>query len=368
MIRRICWNRLLLSWCALTLASCGSVTHYSPVKPHHTPQGFRNLHPHAPKGSFWKWQWDRLRLGVPDDPKGGYGFPAVKPDVRFLKANRREDTLTWLGHATFLLQLGGSNILTDPHLTSRASPLSFAGPKRHMAPPLNFDELPHIDIVVVSHSHYDHLDRPTLKRLVEQPGGPPRYFVGLGLKEWCEREGIPNAVELDWGDTAQAGDLRLHFAPVQHWSQRTPWDRNRTLWGAWVIEHQGRSYFFGGDFGYSPDLAAAAERFDGFDLAMLPIGAYEPRWFMKTSHVNPEEVVQAHIDLRSRLSIGMHWGTFRLTDELLDEPPRRLAEALARAGVSPQRFLVMQHGETRRLSELLAEDAAIHPGKQAAAR
>lgn len=359
---------LLSSWCLLTLASCGSVTHYSPVKPHHSPDGFRNIHPHAPKGSFWKWQWDRMRHGVPADPEGGYGFPASRPDVAFLKGNRGEPTLTWLGHATFLLQLGGINILTDPHLTARASPLTFAGPKRYMAPALDFDDLPHIDIVVVSHNHYDHLDRQTIKRLAQQSGGPPRYFVGLGLRQWAENEGIPNVTELDWGDHAAVGDLNLHFVPVQHWSQRTPWDRNRTLWGAWVIEQGGRKYFFGGDFGYSQDLADAAERFGSFDLAMIPVGAYEPRWFMKTNHVNPEEAVQAHIDLRARFSVGMHWGTFRLTDELLDEPPQRLAQALARANVSPQRFFLMQHGETRRLTELFSEDAVPSARRQAAGR
>jgi L-ascorbate metabolism protein UlaG (beta-lactamase superfamily) len=338
------------------------------VKSHHTPDGFRNLYPHPSKGSFWKWQWDRLRHGVPADPAGGYGFPSRQPDIEFLKSNRSEATLTWLGHATFLLQLGGANILTDPHLTERASPLSIAGPKRHMAPPLDFDELPHIDIVVVSHSHYDHLDRPTLQRLAKQPGGPPRYFVGLGLKQWADDEGIPNVSELDWGDSLEAKGLKLHYVPVQHWSQRSLWDRNRTLWGAWVIEHDGRKYFFGGDFGYSQDLADAAARFDGFDLAMIPVGSYEPRWFMKPHHVNPEEAVQAHKDLKARFSVGMHWGTFRLTDELLDEPPVRLAEALARENLSAERFFLMQHGETRRLSELFSADAIPHPRRQAAAR
>jgi N-acyl-phosphatidylethanolamine-hydrolysing phospholipase D len=356
------------SCCAVTLASCVSGPHYSPVKPHHTPNGFRNVYPHPPKGSFWKWQWERWRHGVPEDPPGGYGFPVSKPDAAFLKNNRRESTLTWIGHATFLLQLGGVNILTDPHLTERASPLSFAGPKRHVPPALDFEALPRIDIVVVSHSHYDHLDRATLRRLAKQAGGPPRYFVGLGLKRWAQSAGIPNVDELDWGDSVEMMALKLHFVPVQHWSMRTPWDRNRTLWGAWVIEHQGRRYFFGGDFGYSQDLADAAARFGGFDLALIPIGAYEPRWFMKTNHVNPEEAVQAHLDLRARYSVGMHWGTFRLTDELLDEPPVRLARALADAGVSAQRFFLMRHGETRRLAELFSEHAGTDRKRRIGAR
>jgi N-acyl-phosphatidylethanolamine-hydrolysing phospholipase D len=211
-------------------------------------------------------------------------------------------------------------------------------------------------VVVVSHSHYDHLDLGTIKDLAVQAGGPPRYFMGLGLQKWAEGHGIPNVREMDWGDSADAAGLKVYFVPVQHWSSRTPWDRNRTLWGAWVIEHQGRRYFFGGDFGYSKDLADAGAKFGGFDLAMIPIGAYEPRWFMQIMHVDPQEAVQTHIDLKTRFSIGMHWGTFRLTDETLDEPPRKLAQALADAGVSSERFFLMKHGETRRLAELFAQD------------
>jgi L-ascorbate metabolism protein UlaG (beta-lactamase superfamily) len=348
---------LLPSTSPLPLASRGGSVHYSLVKAHHTGQGFRNIHPHLPKQSFWKWRWERLRHGIPGDPEEGYAFPQLKPDATLLAQNRTEPMLTWLGHATFLLQLGGVNLLTDPHLTDRASPLSFVGFRRYFAPPLSFEELPHIDIVLVSHSHYDHLDLDTLKRLAMQKGGAPRYFFGLGLKRWAEGHGIPHVAELDWGDRVKQKGLSLHFVPVQHWSARTPWDTNRTLWGAWVIEHAGRRYFFGGDFGYSKDLSDAAGRFAGFDLAMIPIGSYEPRWFMKDMHVNPEEAVQAHIDLRARFSIGMHWGTFRLTDERLDEPPARLAKALAKAGVPGERFFVMKHGETLKLEELFALSA-----------
>jgi N-acyl-phosphatidylethanolamine-hydrolysing phospholipase D len=146
--------------------------------------------------------------------------------------------------------------------------------------------------------------------------------------------------------------LKLTLAPVQHWSSRTPWDRNKTLWGSWVIEQAHMRLFFGGDFGYSPDLAAIGQRFGNVDLAMLPIGSYEPRWFMSGMHVNPEEAVRAQQDLHSRYAVGMHWGTFRLTDEVLDEPPRKLAEAMAQAGVAPERFFVMRHGEMRKLDFL----------------
>lgn len=350
---------------AVLLAACQGKPHYSPTKPHHTPDGFRNNYPHDGKQSFWKWQWQRWTGGAPRDPEGGYQFPLQQPDAAALARNRSEPTLTWIGHATFLLQLGGVNVLTDPHLTERASPLSFAGPKRHVPPALAIGDLPHIDAVVISHSHYDHLDLRTVKALNSQAGGPPMFFVPLALKAWFREQGIESVTELDWWEGVEHKGLRFNLAPVQHWSARTLWDRNRTLWGAWVIEHPGLRFLFGGDFGYSRDLADIGRRFGHIDLAALPIGAYEPRWFMRIMHVNPEEAVQAHRDLNARYSVGMHWGTFKLTDELLDEPPKKLAEALARAGVPPDRFFVMQHGQTRKLDFIVAEAA---DGKAAARR
>ncbi len=342
----------------LLLSACYSNPNYSSVKMHHTENGFRNRYPHPPKKGFWKWQWERWRDGVPADPQKGYGFPLLKPDVAFLNANREVETITWLGHDTFLLQIGGVNIMTDPHLTERASPFSSVGPKRYVPPPLSFEELPHIDVVVVSHSHYDHLDRVTLQRLAEQKGGPPRYLMGLNLLQWAQNNAIPNVTEHDWGDVVTLAGLTFEFVPVQHWSARTPWDRDRTLWGAWVIEHEGRRILFGGDFGYSQDLADLGARFGGFDLAMIPVGSYEPRWFMKTMHVNTDEAVDAHIALRARYSVGMHWGTFRLTGERLDEPPANLAKSLAKAGISQDTFFLMQHGQTLPLAGILARDVA----------
>jgi N-acyl-phosphatidylethanolamine-hydrolysing phospholipase D len=360
--------KVLLAAGAVLLAGCYSNPHYSPVKKHHTRDGFRNNYAHPPKGSFWKWQWDRWVKGVPANPKEGYGFELVVPDADFLRNNRSEPTLTWIGHATFLLQVGGVNILTDPHCTQRASPLTFAGPKRHVPPALALDQLPHIDVVVVSHSHYDHLDLGTLRGLAAQPGGPPVIMTGLGLRDFFANKGIDNTVELDWWDVHRHAGIDLHFVPVQHWSARTPWDRNRTLWGGWVIEHSGHRFFFGGDFGYSRDLADIGERFGRIDLAMLPIGAYEPRWFMSVMHVNPEEAVQAHFDLNARRSVGMHWGTFRLTDERLDEPPQRLAAARAQAGLAEEQFFLMKHGETRNLVEMLAVDDEDTAQRRAVAR
>lgn len=317
---------------------------------HHLPGGFRNNHPGGwHRGSFWQWQRERWARGVPAPPPGGWRFPVERPDVAFLRANRSLPTLTWLGHATFLLQLGGLNILTDPHLSARASPFQTVGPKRWVAPPLAHHELPPIDLVLLSHNHYDHLDAPTVDRLRRQAGGSPRFMVPLGLADWFRRRGIPDAVELDWWEEHRHADARLVFTPVQHWSARTTWDRNRSLWGGWRVELAGTSFFFAGDTGYSPDFVDIHARLGPVDLAALPIGAYEPRWFMQVMHVNPEEAVRIHQDLHARHSVAMHWGTFVLTDEPLDEPPHRLRRALAAAGLTERDFWLLRHGETRRL-------------------
>jgi N-acyl-phosphatidylethanolamine-hydrolysing phospholipase D len=276
-------------------------------------------------------------------------LPQRKPDVAWLEANRTETALTWIGHATFLLQIGGLNILTDPHLTERASPLPFGSPRRFNPPALDYADLPKIDVVVVSHNHYDHLDLPTIRRL--HADHAPAYFVPLGLKDWFRRIGIRREVhELDWWEHAAHRELTVHAVPVQHFSGRSATDRNRTLWCGFVLEHGGRKVIFAGDTGYSRDFLDIAERFGPMDLAMIPIGAYDPRGFMAPVHVDPEEAVQIHRDLQSRQSVAMHWGTFRLTLEPLDEPPARLAAALDAAAIPRERFWVMEHGETRRLA------------------
>ncbi|MGH8541354.1 MAG: MBL fold metallo-hydrolase, partial [Stenotrophobium sp.] len=254
--------------------------------------------------------------------------------------------LTWIGHASFLVQWNGLNILTDPHLTARASPLRHAGPKRYQPPALDFADLPPIDAVVVSHNHYDHLDLVTVKRLAREHA--PQFFVPLGLKTWFERQGIDKVTELDWWQAASSGALRVTAVPVQHFSGRSASDRNKTLWCGFVLEMAERRVFFAGDTGYSKDFADIGERFAPIDLALIPIGAYEPRSFMRPVHVNPEEAVKIHRDIGSRQSVAMHWGTFRLTLEPLDEPPKQLAVALEAQAVSPESVWVFKHGETRK--------------------
>lgn len=317
---------------------------------HHTEQGFRNNYPTGwIRGSFWKWQWERWRRGLPPALPADWHAATVTPDVAWLKANRSERAITWVGHATFLLQVGGLNVLTDPHLTERASPFGFVGPKRVVPPLPALKDLPHIDAVVISHNHYDHLDEGTVRHLAAQAGGSPQFFVPLGLKAWFAGKGIHDVVELDWWQTAAHEGVTFTFAPVQHWSARSPWDRNKTLWGGWRVEHSGFSFFFCGDTGYSADFADIQRRLGPVDLAAIPIGAYEPRWFMQVMHVNPEEAVKIHRDLGAVQSIAMHWGTFVLTDEPLDEPPHKLAAALRAAEIPHERFRLMKHGETRRL-------------------
>lgn len=326
---------------------------------HHTRRGFRNNYAHDRHNlrDFCKflWGWQRKAFAKVD-------FPVEANDPAFLAANRSRTTVTWVGHSTFLVQLGGLNILTDPHFTGRASPLKFAGPERLVKPGLALRDLPPLDLVLVSHNHYDHLDEGTVKWLARHH---PKavYAVPLGLRRWLQRRRVHNVVELDWWQAHAGHGFTVTAVPVQHFSGRTATDRNRTLWCGFVVEVDGRRLFFAGDTGYSKDFADIGERFAPVDLALLPIGAYEPRWFMRAMHVNPEEAVRIHREIGSRQSVAMHWGTFRLTEEPLDEPPRQLAAALAKADVSPERFWVLRHGETRRVT--LNPLPAAAPGRVA---
>ena len=364
---------LLAAAGAALLLACTAARnpHYDATRPHHTPEGFRNnyIDRLTNEGGFWKWQWERLRAGVPPPPANGYAFPRVTPDAAWLRSNRGEPAATWIGHATVLLQMGGLNILTDPHFSERASPVSFAGPKRHVPPALAIEALPHIDLVVISHNHYDHLDLETVKALSRQPGGSPRFFVPLGQKAWFAEQGIDAVEEMDWWERRDYRGIEIHFTPVQHWSARSLTDRMRTLWGGWYLRAPARggmpalSAFFAGDTGYSKDFADIAARLGAVDFAIVPIGAYEPRWFMSAQHVDPAEAIRMHQDLRSRLTLGMHWGTFELTDEPLDEPPLRLARERERLGVAPERFVAVRHGETLRLGPALTARDAVREAR-----
>ena len=328
----------------------GKISKNQPNKEHHLEDGsFKNNYSSSINKTFSdliKWRWNRT------EPKP-FNFKLHKNDPKFLKENREIPTLTWIGHATLLIQIKGVNILTDPHLTQRASPFSFAGPKRYTAPGLLIEDLPIIDLILISHNHYDSLDKLTIKSLYErQPDKHPKIFVPLKLKQWFLDLGIKNVTELDWQESAIFGEWEIHAVPVQHWSSRTPFDRNKTLWAGWVLETEEFRFFFAGDTGYSKDFKNLGDQFGHFDLAAIPIGAYEPRWFMKAAHVNPEEAVMIHQDINARYSVGIHWGTFILSDEPVNEPPIRLHAALEKEGISKEKFFVMKHGETKILDFL----------------
>jgi N-acyl-phosphatidylethanolamine-hydrolysing phospholipase D len=358
-------NTFHLVWLLAGL-TCGAVwaseRPETPARPaHHTESGFRNNYiDFAPKGvaELVRWRWQAVRNGLPKAPQ--QPTPVVKPDLAFIAANAvagpaMQPAATWVGHATVLLQVGGINILTDPIFSNRASPVSFVGPQRAQPPGLGVAELPHIHAVLVSHNHYDHCDLPSLLALNAQAGGPPLFLFPLGMKEWAAAEGIQNVVELDWwqGHTLQGVEIVL--APVQHWSGRGLTDRLAALWGGYAVFAPDFHAFFAGDTGYSRDFADIRQRFAprqggrGFDLALIPVGAYEPRWFMANQHVNPAEAVRIHVDLQARRSLGIHWGTFELTDEALDEPPRALATARAAQAISEDAFFLLAIGQTRKL-------------------
>jgi N-acyl-phosphatidylethanolamine-hydrolysing phospholipase D len=247
------------------------------------------------------------------------------------------------------------NVLTDPVFSERASPFSFVGPKREQPPGVALGELPPIDVVLVSHNHYDHLDLPSCRALAAQAGGSPLFVVPLELKAWFQRRGIGNVVELDWWQQHTLGGVDIVLVPAQHWSARGLNDRMKTLWGGFAVFAPDCQLFFAGDTGYSRDFADIRQRFadrqrdGGFDIALIPIGAYEPRWFMQSQHVNVEEALKIHADLGAQRSLGVHWGTFELTDEALDEPPRQLARQRGGLGLPDDAFFTLAIGETRRL-------------------
>ena len=314
----------------------------------------------APKGvlELMRWQWASARQGLPPRPQTP--TPTVPAELKFISANATSGAamvpaVTWIGHATVLVQMGGINVLTDPIFSPRASPFSWIGPQRAQAPGLALAELPRIDAVLISHNHYDHCDAPSLVALNAQTGGPPLFLVPLGLKAWLADLGITHVIELDWWQAHTLGAVEVVLTPVQHWSARGLGDRMASLWGGYALFASDFHLFFAGDTGYSADFSDIRARFaqrqaaGGFDLALLPVGAYEPRWFMAQQHVNPPEALRIHRDLGAQRSLGIHWGTFELTDEALDEPPRALARARLAAGVAETSFFVMAIGQTRRL-------------------
>jgi N-acyl-phosphatidylethanolamine-hydrolysing phospholipase D len=351
---------------ALALTACaGSNPHFDATKPHHRPTGFVNNYLDNSKigEGFMRWQWARFSNTLPTDRPER--VPRQTVDVAYLQSNRTDTTATWLGHATMLWQIGGKNILVDPIFSERASPVSFVGPQRLTPLPMRLDELPHIDAVVVSHNHYDHLDRPTVLALQQQKGGAPLFIVPLGISDWLKREGIATVQGLDWwqhhilGD-AGSGEVKVSLVPAQHWSARGIADRHESLWGGFVVQHKGYAMYYSGDTGYSRDFADIAAKFGKFDFAQIPVGCYEPRWFMGSQHVNEPEAIQIHRDVGSKLSVGVHWGTFRLCDDPIDQVLDEFPKAAKAAGLKDGEFVLPALGQT-----FVLQRAGLAPGQAA---
>jgi N-acyl-phosphatidylethanolamine-hydrolysing phospholipase D len=338
-------------------------------KPHHTCKGFRNNYIGSVTKSLrelLRWQMQRIRNHLPPRPQ--VPTPQVSADLYFIRRNALAGiesipAATWLGHATMLVQASGLSVLTDPIFSKRASPVQFLGPARAQEPGIALEDLPHIDVVVISHNHYDHLDRASVKALAGQAGGAPMFLVPLGLKPWLEKLGISRVTEFDWWDSyihdgAAGHPVEFHFTPAQHWSGRSLSDRNRTLWGGWAVLGGDFHWYFTGDTGYSKDFTDVHERFalrqtpeqgGGFDIALIAVGACLPRWFMKNQHVDLDEAVQIHLDLGAKRSVGVHWGTFALADDPLDRPLHELAGARRAKDVSEDSFFLLPVGGTCQL-------------------
>jgi N-acyl-phosphatidylethanolamine-hydrolysing phospholipase D len=322
-----------------------------------------------------RWQWEAFSQGLPKPAR--HPTPVQAPDLSLIQSNgllgadKMRPAVTWIGHATMLVQANGLNVLTDPMFSERAAPVQFVGPKRTQPPGVAISDLPSIDVVLISHNHFDHLDTGSIQALEQRAPGKTLFLVPLGLKAWMSEIGVRQVKELDWWQHVLVGRdsngsaqvlsgagqalpnaVEFNLTPVQHWSARGLGDKMETLWGGWAVFGPGFHWYFAGDSGYSKDFSDTRERFagrnpGGFDLCLLPLGAYEPRWFLREQHMNPAEAVQAHKDLGSQRSVGLHWGTFNLTDESLDRPPADLAEARVLQHLGEDALFVLSIGETR---------------------
>ena len=317
-------------WCLMNQAF--------PLSDHCDGRHFFNPGPSRPARGLgqvlrWRLQGDRAPWPVRvSDPVFAPPPDVVAPD---------SVAITFVNHATFLLRVPGAVVLTDPIFSERCSPVSWAGPRRVRPPGVALADLPRPDVVLVSHNHYDHMDFPTLRTL--RARFAPRFVTTLGNARTLAVLGI-EATELDWWDDVTVGAVRITATPAQHFSARTPFDRNRALWGGFMLGLGAGRVLFAGDSGAGAHWKAIRARLGAPDVALLPIGAYEPRWFMSAVHMNPAEAVQAHLTLGARRSVGMHFGTFQLTDEAIDAPLHALD--VARQAAEVHEFQTLGFGET----------------------
>jgi L-ascorbate metabolism protein UlaG (beta-lactamase superfamily) len=320
-------------------------TYSGPLSDHFDGRQFFDPDGTPPKSlrEVLRWQFDGRRTRsvwpawVPS-PHADYPPPQV---------NGGQVRLSFVGHASWLIQTGGLNILVDPVWSMRVSPVGWAGPKRHNDPGIAFDKLPKIDVVLVSHGHYDHLDIATLSRLAKNFA--PRVITPLGNDlTMRERDGAIRAEAFDWHDRIElGGGIAVHLVPTRHWTARGLFDRNRALWASFVLETPAGKIYVVCDSGYGEGkhFRRVGEAHGPLRLAILPIGAYEPRWFMREQHMNPEEAVKALLDCGAEAALGHHHGTFQLTDEAIDAPAKALVEALNAANIPQERFVPMKPGQ-----------------------
>jgi L-ascorbate metabolism protein UlaG (beta-lactamase superfamily) len=299
---------------------------------------FDNIEPFEDKSIFdlLKWKIGSMSESTP--------WPDNIESTQFTLFSQRsvKPVITVINHASVLIQIDNLNILTDPHYSLRASPVQFAGPKRVVKPAIAFDDLPTIDMVLISHNHYDHLDLDTLQRLNDRDA--PKFVAGLKTKSFLEDNGINNAVDLDWWQSISTNNTKVTFVPAQHWSARGIFDKREMLWGGFYIENTHKIYF-AGDTGYGTFFKVIKEKLGAPDLSLIPIGAYEPRWFMKDAHLNPKDALQAFNDLESKKMIGIHFGTFKLTDEGYNDPIKTLHEEIKKLNMDPLKIIIPTFGK-----------------------
>lgn len=313
-----------------------------PRSDHFNGRVFFNLHHREQRGfgDFLKWRFTREQ--GPWGPRAEGPIGPAPPQ----RVGRGELRVTFVNHATVLVQMDGLNLLTDPIWSERCSPLSWAGPQRFRPPGIRFEDLPPIDAVLISHNHYDHLDVPTLLRL--QAVHQPKIFTPLGNSRYLEHERIAGAIDMDWWGREELGDaLEIFCVPAEHWSGRGTADRGMTLWSGYVLRGPAGTVTFAGDTGYAPHLKAIRQRYGPSRLALLPIGAYLPRWFMEPVHMSPSDAVLAHEDLEAAHSVAIHHGTFMLADDAQHQPTEVLAHAVRESKFSDEHIWALEHGEGR---------------------
>ncbi|XP_001631569.2 N-acyl-phosphatidylethanolamine-hydrolyzing phospholipase D [Nematostella vectensis] len=322
-------------------------------------------------GSVLKWVITETDLsGVGGTWREGWKFkeeelnrnlPVLEPNFEAIK-NPSVDQLqvTWIGHATCLVQMNGLNILTDPVFNDYCGMNRLVGVKRFRPVPCTIDQLPQIDAVIISHNHYDHLDYTTVLELNRKFPESIHWYVPMGQGDWIKSCGCQNVKEMEWWDqsthpTSKGNDVAFIFTPTQHWCKRAATDDNKALWGSWTIIGPRHRVFFGGDTGYCDVFKAIGKKYGPFDLAAIPIGAYHPRWFMQFQHVDPQQAVQIHKDLQAKTSMAVHWGTFALANEHYLSPPKELKEAMKSEGIPQSDFIIMKHGETQIIGESISQ-------------